>query len=151
MIIKALNGESLPVYGDGMNIRDWLYVEDHARALALVLDRGRVGETYNVGARNERANIHVVRMICDLLDRMEPAAGGSRRRLISFVHDRPGHDRRYAIDPSKIETELGWRAEETFETSLEKTVKWFLDNRPWWQDILDRGYQARRIGVIQGP
>jgi dTDP-glucose 4,6-dehydratase len=150
MIIKGLAEERLPVYGDGMNVRDWLFVEDHARALALVLERGRVGETYNVGGRNERTNIHVVRTICDLLDRMEPAPGGSRHRLIGFVDDRPGHDRRYAIDPAKIETELGWRAQETFETGLEKTVRWFLDNRAWWQDILDRGYQATRIGVIRG-
>jgi dTDP-glucose 4,6-dehydratase len=147
MIIKALAGESLPVYGDGMNIRDWLYVEDHARALALVLDRGRVGETYNIGGRGERTNIEVVQTICDLLDRMEPWQSGSRRRLISFVDDRPGHDRRYAIDATKIETQLGWRARETFETGLEKTVGWFLDNRAWWRDILDRGYQAQRIGL----
>jgi dTDP-glucose 4,6-dehydratase len=147
MIIKGLAGEPLPVYGDGMNVRDWLYVEDHARALAHVLERGRVGETYNVGCRSERTNIHVVRTICDLLDRLEPAAGRSRHRLISFVHDRPGHDRRYAIDATKIETELGWRAWETFETGIEKTVRWFLDNRAWWRDILDRGYRAQRIGL----
>jgi dTDP-glucose 4,6-dehydratase len=148
MIIKGLAEEPLPVYGDGQNIRDWLYVEDHARALVLVLERGRVGETYNVGSRSERTNIDVVQTICDLLDRMAPTHAGSRRRLISFVPDRPGHDRRYAIDPSKIESELGWRAQETFETGIEKTMRWFLDNRPWWQAILDRGYQARRIGVI---
>jgi dTDP-glucose 4,6-dehydratase len=149
MIIKGLNEEQLPVYGDGMNVRDWLFVEDHARALALVLEQGRIGETYNVGGRNERTNIHVVRTICDLLDRMAPTRTGSRRRLIRFVDDRPGHDRRYAIDATKIETELGWRAWETFETGLEKTVRWFLDNRRWWQDILERGYRAERIGVIQ--
>jgi dTDP-glucose 4,6-dehydratase len=129
-------------------VRDWLYVEDHARALVLVLERGRVGETYNVGARNERTNIEVVRAICDLLDRMEPARGGARQRLISFVHDRPGHDRRYAIDPAKIERELGWHAEESFGGGLERTVRWYLDNHAWWQDILARGYEARRIGVI---
>jgi dTDP-glucose 4,6-dehydratase len=151
MIIKGLAEELLPVYGDGMNIRDWLYVEDHARALALVLDRGRVGETYNVGGRSERTNLDVVQTICDLLDRMAPARGGSRHRLIGFVHDRPGHDRRYGIDATKIETEIGWRAQETFETGIEKTVRWFLDNRAWWQAILDRGYQARRIGVIERP
>jgi dTDP-glucose 4,6-dehydratase len=151
MIIKALAGQKLPVYGDGMNIRDWLFVEDHARALAIVLARGRAGETYNVGGRNERTNIHVVRTICDLLDRIEPAHDGSRHRLISFVDDRPGHDRRYAIDAAKIERELGWRAAETFETGLEKTVKWFLDNRAWWRGILDGGYQAKRIGVIGPP
>lgn len=150
MIIKALAEEELPVYGDGMNVRDWLFVEDHARALVLVLARGRVGETYNVGGRNERTNIHVVRTICDLLDRMEPAHGGTRHRLIKFVDDRPGHDHRYAIDATKLELELDWRAQETFETGLEKTVKWFLGNRSWWQDILDRGYRAKRIGMLRG-
>jgi dTDP-glucose 4,6-dehydratase len=148
MIINGVAEKPLPVYGDGLNVRDWLYVEDHARALALVLERGRVGETYNVGARNERTNIDVVRAICGMLDRMEPSHGGARQRLILFVDDRPGHDRRYAIDPAKIERELGWRAEESFESGLEKTVRWYLDNRAWWQDILARGYEARRIGVI---
>jgi len=150
MIIKALAEEELPVYGNGMNVRDWLFVEDHARALVLVLARGRVGETYNVGGRNERTNIHVVRTICDLLDRLEPARGGTRHRLIKFVDDRPGHDHRYAIDATKLELELDWRAQETFETGLEKTVKWFLSNRLWWQDILDRGYRAKRIGMLRG-
>jgi dTDP-glucose 4,6-dehydratase len=148
MIIKALAGEELPVYGDGMNVRDWLYVEDHARALALIIARGRPGETYNIGGRNERTNIDVVRKICDLLDQMEPARTGSRHHLMSFVIDRPGHDHRYAIDPIKVERELGWRAEETFETGLEKTVRWFLDNQSWWRNILDRGYQTRRVGVF---
>lgn len=147
-LLNAFQGKPISVYGTGSNVRDWLYVEDHARALALVLADGRVGETYNVGCRNERTNIDVVRTVCDLLDRLEPARTGSRHRLISFVGDRPGHDRRYAIDPAKLERELGWRAEETFETGLAKTVKWFLDNRPWWQDILARGYDARRLGVI---
>jgi dTDP-glucose 4,6-dehydratase len=147
VIIRALAEEELPVYGDGMNVRDWLYVEDHAKALALVLARGRSGETYNVGARNERTNIQVVREICDLLDRMEPASTGPRHRLISFVDDRPGHDHRYAIDPTKVERELGWRADESFETGLQKTVRWYLDHRAWWREILDRGYQARRIGI----
>jgi dTDP-glucose 4,6-dehydratase len=150
IIIRGLAEQELPVYGDGMNIRDWLFVEDHARALALVAERGRVGETYNVGGRNERANIHVVRTICDILDRLEPCPGGARHRLIRFVDDRPGHDRRYAIDAAKIETELGWRAEETFETGLEKTVAWYLANRDWWRDILERGYQAKRIGIVSG-
>jgi dTDP-glucose 4,6-dehydratase len=147
MIIKALAEEELPVYGDGRNVRDWLYVDDHAKALTLVLERGRVGETYNVGGRNECANIDVVNTICDLLDGMQRSSNGSRRRLISFVADRPGHDHRYAIDPSKIERELGWRAAETFETGLEKTVRWYLDNRTWWQAILARGYQTERIGL----
>jgi dTDP-glucose 4,6-dehydratase len=147
MIIKGLAGESLPVYGDGRNIRDWLYVEDHAKALTLVLERGVVGETYNVGGRNERTNLHVVEKICDLLDEVAPSTTGSRRSLISFVADRPGHDRRYAIDASKIERELGWRAEENFESGLSKTVRWYCENRKWWQAILDHGYQQARIGL----
>jgi dTDP-glucose 4,6-dehydratase len=150
MIIKGLAGEELPVYGDGMNVRDRLFVEDHARALALVLARGRVGETYNVGGRNERTNLHVVKTICDLLDRLAPVRSGSRHQLIAFVTDRPGHDRRYAIDATKMETELGWRAQETFETGLEKTVACFLCNRPWCQRILERGYHAQRLGVMEG-
>ncbi|MGX4773584.1 dTDP-glucose 4,6-dehydratase [Bradyrhizobium guangdongense] len=147
IIIKGLAAEPLPVYGDGQNIRDWLYVEDHAKALALVLERGAIGETYNVGGRNERTNLHVVESICDLLDQMSPRAAGSRRGLISFVADRPGHDRRYAIDASKLERELGWRADENFESGLAKTVRWFFDNKQWWQAILDRGYQQKRIGL----
>jgi dTDP-glucose 4,6-dehydratase len=150
MIIKGLAGEPLPVYGDGQNIRDWLYVEDHARALALVVEHGRPGETYNVGGRSERTNLYVVKQICALLDEHAASDRGSYHRLISFVADRPGHDRRYAIDPSKIEGELGWRAQETFETGLAKTVQWFVQNRAWWQRILDRGYKADRIGKIAG-
>ncbi|WP_454630185.1 dTDP-glucose 4,6-dehydratase [Bradyrhizobium cenepequi] len=147
MIIKGLAGEPLPVYGDGKNIRDWLYVEDHAKALTLVLERGVVGETYNVGGRNERTNLHVVETICDLLDEVAPSAQGTRRDLITFVKDRPGHDRRYAIDASKLESELGWKALETFESGIAKTARWFFDNRAWWQAILDRGYQRARIGL----
>ncbi|WP_426610913.1 dTDP-glucose 4,6-dehydratase [Bradyrhizobium sp. McL0616] len=147
IIIKGLAGEKLPVYGDGQNIRDWLYVEDHAKALTLVLERGAVGETYNVGGRNERTNLHVVESICDLLDEMSPGTAASRRGLISFVADRPGHDRRYAIDASKLERELGWRADENFESGLAKTVRWFFDNQTWWKSILDRGYQQKRIGL----
>jgi dTDP-glucose 4,6-dehydratase len=150
VIIRGLAGQSLPVYGDGMNVRDWLYVEDHATTLALVLERGRVGETYNVGGRNERTNLHVVETVCDILDRLEPSSAGARRVLISFVEDRPGHDRRYAIDAAKLEAELGWRAAETFESGLEKTVAWYLANRTWWNDILARGYRAERIGVAGG-
>jgi dTDP-glucose 4,6-dehydratase len=148
-IIKALAGEPLPVYGDGRNIRDWLYVEDHAKALTLVLERGVVGETYNVGGRNERTNLHVVESICDLLDEISPSPIGSRRSLISFVKDRPGHDRRYAIDASKLERELGWRAAENFESGIEKTVRWYVDQQPWWQAILERGYAAKRAGLNQ--
>jgi dTDP-glucose 4,6-dehydratase len=149
IIIKGLAHEPLPVYGDGQNVRDWLYVEDHARALTLVLECGRSGETYNVGGRNERANLAVVQAICDLLDRLQPSTRGSRQQLISFVTDRPGHDRRYAIDASKLENELGWRAAETFETALAKTVQWYLENRWWWQAILDRGYKAERVGLSE--
>ena len=147
MIIKGLAGEPLPVYGDGKNIRDWLYVEDHAKALTMVLERGTIGETYNVGGRNERTNLHVVETICDLLDELAPKAGGQHRRLISFVADRPGHDRRYAIDASKLERELGWRADETFESGIGKTVRWYIEQKPWWQAILARGYTAKRVGL----
>ena len=147
MIIKGLAEESLPVYGDGQNVRDWLYVEDHARALRIVLELGRIGETYNVGGRNERSNLYVVEQICNLLDRLQPARSGPRKRLISFVADRPGHDRRYAIDASKLEQELGWRAQESFESGLEKTVSWYLANMEWWQAILQTGYEASRIGL----
>ncbi|WP_342710575.1 dTDP-glucose 4,6-dehydratase [Bradyrhizobium sp. B124] len=149
MIIKGLAGEPLPVYGDGQNVRDWLFVEDHAKALTLVLERGEVGETYNVGGRNERTNLHVVESICDLLDEVTPAAAGPRRQLINFVADRPGHDRRYAIDATKLETELGWRAEENFETGIAKTVRWYVDEQPWWRAILERGYKVERVGLNQ--
>jgi dTDP-glucose 4,6-dehydratase len=147
IIIKALRGEPLPVYGDGQNVRDWLYVEDHARALALVVERGRIGNTYNVGGGNELTNLNVVEQICDLLDGIAPAPAGSRRQLISFVKDRPGHDKRYAIDASKLERELGWHPEETFKSGLEKTVQWYIDHQPWWRSILDRGYVAKRVGL----
>ncbi|MCK1368307.1 dTDP-glucose 4,6-dehydratase [Bradyrhizobium sp. 62] len=147
MIIKGLAGEKLPVYGDGSNIRDWLYVEDHAKALTLVLERGRIGETYNVGGRNERTNLHVVESICDLLDEITPSAAGTRRKLINFVTDRPGHDRRYAIDASKLENDLGWCAEENFESGIAKTVGWYLEQQPWWRAILDRGYNTNRLGL----
>jgi dTDP-glucose 4,6-dehydratase len=147
MIIRGLASESLPVYGDGKNIRDWLYVEDHAKALSLVLERGIAGETYNIGGRNERTNLHVVERICDLLDEISPNPNGPHRNLISFVTDRPGHDRRYAIDASKLERELGWRAEENFETGISKTVRWYVDNELWWRAIAMRGYTATRIGL----
>jgi dTDP-glucose 4,6-dehydratase len=147
MIIKGLAGEPLPVYGDGKNIRDWLYVEDHAKALTLVLEQGKIGETYNIGGRNERTNLHVVETICDLLDELAPRADGSHRRLITFVADRPGHDRRYAIDASKLERELGWRAAESFESGIAKTVRWYIDQKAWWTAILKRGYAAKRVGL----
>jgi dTDP-glucose 4,6-dehydratase len=145
--LNALEGKPLPVYGDGLNIRDWLYVEDHASALTLVVERGKIGETYNIGGRNEHTNIEVVKMICRLLDEMRPSSHGRRERLVTLVPDRPGHDRRYAIDPAKIERELGWKAAHDFKTGLAETVRWYLANRPWWQAILDRGYEANRIGL----
>ena len=150
IILNALEGKPLPVYGDGGQIRDWLYVEDHARALHLVMTRGRVGQTYNVGGRNERTNLAVVERICDHLDRLRPLPGGAARRsLIRFVADRPGHDRRYAIDAGKLETELGWRARESFETGIERTVAWYLDNPHWWQPLRDKVYSGERLGLIK--
>jgi dTDP-glucose 4,6-dehydratase len=145
-ILNALAGERLPVYGKGENVRDWLYVEDHARALDLIAEHGRVGETYNVGGRNERKNIDVVTRICEVLDRIAPA-NRSRTELIEFVTDRPGHDARYAIDASKLESELGWRAQENFDTGIEKTVQWYIDNEWWWQPLKDR-YAGQRLGLL---
>ncbi|WP_426434950.1 dTDP-glucose 4,6-dehydratase [Bradyrhizobium genosp. P] len=147
MIIKALAEEPLPVYGDGRQVRDWLHVEDHARALCTILRDGRIGETYNVGGRNERTNLAVVENVCRLLDRLQPSGHGDRSRLISFVADRPGHDRRYAIDASKLERELGWTAQENFDSGLDKTVRWYLTNKLWWQSILTSGYDAKRLGL----
>lgn len=149
MIIKALAGEGLPVYGRGENVRDWLHVEDHARALWLVLREGRLGETYNIGGRSERSNLEVVHALCDRLDREVPAAK-PRRELIQFVADRPGHDLRYAIDCDKIQRELGWAPRESFETGLEKTVRWYLGHREWWQGILARKYGGQRLGLGKG-
>jgi dTDP-glucose 4,6-dehydratase len=146
-ILNALEGKQLPVYGDGQNIRDWLYVEDHVKALTLALVKGHPGQSYNIGGRSERTNLQVVHAICDLLDEFSPARR-SRRELIHFVADRPGHDRRYAIDPSKIETALGWKAEESFESGLRKTVRWYLDNQAWWQPLRDRVYSGERLGLI---
>ena len=144
-ILNAIEGKPLPVYGRGENVRDWLYVEDHARALERIVGRGRVGESYNVGGRAERTNLQVVEAICDLVD--DRLGGPSRHSLITFVEDRPGHDRRYAIDPRKIEDELGWRAEESFESGLAKTVDWFLANDWWWRPIRDGKYSGGRLGV----
>ena len=144
-ILNAIEGRPLSVYGRGENVRDWLHVEDHARALEQVVTRGRVGESYNVGARSERTNLQVVEAICDLVD--QRLGGESRRSLISFVEDRPGHDRRYAIDPSKIERELGWHAEESFESGLKKTVDWYLDNEWWWRPIREKKYAGDRLGA----
>lgn len=148
MIISALEGKALPVYGDGSNVRDWLFVDDHARALGIVLQKGRLGETYNVGGRNERRNLDVVQQICSWMDRLAPRSS-SYHELISFVTDRPGHDRRYAIDATKLETELGWRAQETFETGIEKTVRWYLDRSDWWKPLRERVYGGERLGIVK--
>ena len=146
-ILKALSGQSLPVYGDGSQIRDWLFVSDHAKALRLIVETGKVGETYNVGGRNERRNLEVVEAICDVLDRLAPPLeSGPRRNLITFVADRPGHDRRYAIDATKLETDLGWRAEHDFNTGLEATVAWYLANDWWWKP-LQKDYAGDRLGL----
>jgi dTDP-glucose 4,6-dehydratase len=148
-ILNALEGAPLPVYGKGENVRDWLYVDDHARALILAAEQGKVGESYNIGGWNERRNIEVVRAICDLVDAMAPdAAIGRRENLITFVTDRPGHDLRYAIDARKIERELGWRPAETFGSGLEKTVRWYLDNRAWWERVRSGVYRGERLGVV---
>lgn len=148
VILNALEGQPLPVYGDGSNIRDWLYVDDHAKALLLILTKGRIGEKYNVGGRNERSNLQVVEGICDLLDTYAPKSH-AHRELITFVEDRPGHDARYAIDATKTETELGWRAAETFESGLEKTVRWYLDNEAWWQPLREGRYAGERLGLLK--
>ncbi len=148
MILNALEGKALPVYGSGANVRDWLHVEDHARALALIAERGRIGESYNVGGSAERSNLAVVEAICGLMDELAPdAAIGPRARLISFVPDRPGHDQRYAIDARKIESELGWRPQESFESGLRKTVEWYLANRDWWGRIRSGVYRGERLGA----
>jgi dTDP-glucose 4,6-dehydratase len=146
MVLNALHGQPLPVYGDGANIRDWLFVDDHARALGLILEKGLPGETYNVGGRNERRNIDVVRQICSCLDTIRTLPQ-PHDRLISYVVDRPGHDRRYAIDATKIETELGWRAEETFETGIWKTVRWYFERADWWKPLRDDVYRGERLGL----
>jgi len=140
MILNGLAGKPLPVYGDGKNIRDWLFVEDHARALRLVLERGQVGEVYCIGGRAERTNLQVVSLLCEILDELHPK-GAPHNRLVTFVKDRPGHDRRYAIDCSKIEQELGWKQQESFETGLRKTVQWFLDNPEWVQNVQSGDYR----------
>ncbi|HVF34070.1 MAG TPA: dTDP-glucose 4,6-dehydratase [Candidatus Saccharimonadia bacterium] len=148
MIAKALRGEPLPVYGDGRNVRDWLYVADHCRAIQRVLEIGRVGEVYNVGGDAERENIAVVRAILKRLDERQPLASGrTRDDLVTYVKDRPGHDRRYAIDASKIKRELGWRPLETFESGLAKTIDWYIDHQPWVQRVMDGSYRGERLGV----
>ena len=153
MILNALSGKDLPVYGKGNQIRDWLFVEDHARALVLVATTAAVGETYNIGGHNEKQNLEVVHTLCELLEELhpeKPASIANYKDLITFVKDRPGHDLRYAIDASKIERELGWKPQETFETGLRKTVLWYLENRDWWQRVLDGDYRLDRIGEDKG-
>jgi dTDP-glucose 4,6-dehydratase len=147
IVINALEGKPLPVYGKGENVRDWLFVTDHAEALEMVLSRGEVGESYNVGGRAERTNLQVVESVCDILDRTAPLPGGPRRQLITFVADRPGHDLRYAIDCSKIERDLGWRPARTFEEGLAQTVDWYLANAAWWGPIRERSYGGQRLGI----
>ncbi len=148
IIIKCLAGEPLPVYGKGDNVRDWLYVDDHVRALQAVFEGGTVGESYMVGGRSERTNLAVVHTICDMLDRIQPRVdGASYRAQITFVSDRPGHDFRYAIDASKLERELGWKPLENFESGMEKTIRWYLDNRGWWEAIQSGAYRGERLGL----
>jgi dTDP-glucose 4,6-dehydratase len=149
VILNAIHGKPLPIYGDGSQIRDWLYVEDHAKALIKVVTEAEIGETYNIGGHNEKTNLEVVETICELLEELapeKPAGVKSYQDLITFVKDRPGHDLRYAIDASKIERELGWVPEETFETGLRKTVQWYLDNRQWWERVLSGAYRLERLG-----
>jgi dTDP-glucose 4,6-dehydratase len=146
-IVRGLNGQSMPVYGTGENVRDWLYVEDHARALITVLRQGKVGEVYNIGGNAERRNIDVVRGICALLDDMLPKSA-RYADLITFVADRPGHDQRYAIDSSKVRGELGWKPRENFESGLEKTVRWYLENKGWWERVLSGAYRTERLGLV---
>ena len=148
VILNALEGKPLPVYGDGQQVRDWLYVEDHARALLKVVTEGQVGETYNIGGHNEQTNLHVVQSICALLDELAPRQAGPYAELIRFVADRPGHDLRYAIDASKIERELGWVPEESFESGLRKTVQWYLANLDWCRRVQDGSYQRERLGAL---
>ena len=145
VILNALHGKPIPVYGDGGNVRDWLYGEDHADALLLVLEKGELGRSYNIGGENEAKNIDLVRTICAEMDRLRPE-NAPHERLISFVTDRPGHDRRYAIDPTRIRTELGWRPSDTVEEGLRRTVEWYLDNEDWWRPLLSRQGVGERLG-----
>ena len=147
VILNALDGKALPIYGDGSNVRDWLYVDDHAKALFTIMTTGRLGEKYNVGGRNERTNLQVVERICDVLDKRRPKDSGKYADQIEFVKDRPGHDARYAIDATKLEEELGWKAEENFETGIEKTVDWYLSNDWWWEPL--RAHAKERLGLLK--
>ena len=152
MILNALEGKSLPVYGNGKQSRDWLHVEDHARALYKVVTEGQIGETYNIGGHNEKTNLEVVHMLCELLDEFRPDylnGLSSYKDLVTYVADRPGHDQRYAIDASKIQNDLGWVPTETFDTGLRRTVEWYLDNTAWCQHVQDGSYQRQRLGAIE--
>ena len=149
IILYALAGKPLPIYGDGSNIRDWLYVEDHADALLLVLERGALGESYNIGGENERTNLELVKTLCAILDELRPRKTGSYSEQITFVTDRPGHDARYAIDPSRIRTELGWRPSVTVEEGLRRTVTWYLENEHWWRALLNRDGVGTRLGIAK--
>jgi dTDP-glucose 4,6-dehydratase len=149
IILRALAEKSLPIYGDGSNIRDWLYVEDHADALLLVLARGEIGRSYNIGGENELTNLELVHTICKILNRLIPRSIGSYAELITFVKDRPGHDQRYAIDPSRIKNELGWQPSFTVEQGLEKTVQWYLDNKHWWKPLQNRSGVGKRLGTVK--
>jgi dTDP-glucose 4,6-dehydratase len=149
MIRNAIEGKPLPVYGDGQNVRDWLFVDDHCRALRVVLERARPGEVYNVGGNSERANLSVVETICDLVDRLRPGLKHSPcHSLITFVKDRPGHDRRYAIDSSKIQRELGWKPQHNFETGIAATVRWYLENPAWIERVTSGKYRGERLGTL---
>jgi len=148
IILNCLSGKPLPVYGQGLNVRDWLFVKDHCEAIKLVIEQGKIGETYNIGGHNEITNIEIVKLICQILDELSPAANGQPyQNLITYVTDRPGHDLRYAIDAAKIQKELGWLPKETFPTGIRKTIKWYLDNREWWQNIQAKKYQQQRLGL----
>jgi dTDP-glucose 4,6-dehydratase len=148
MIIKAIQGEALPVYGRGKNVRDWLFVDDHVRALLAIAQRGKIGESYLIGGNCERRNIDVVRAICSIVDEMMPdSTVGPREGLIRFVRDRPGHDLRYAVDASKAERELAWSAKESFDSGLRKTVEWYVNNRSWWESVRSGLYRGERLGL----
>ena len=146
MILNAIAGKPLPIYGDGGNIRDWLYVEDHADALLLILEKGEVGRSYNIGGSNERSNLEIVLSICEVLDKFRPRTLGKYADLIAFVSDRPGHDARYAIDSKRLREELGWKPSVDLEHGLERTVRWYLDNEDWWRPLLDRSGVGQRLG-----
>ena len=147
MIINCINWKKLPIYGNGQNIRDWLYVEDHCRAIELVFKKGNLGHTYNIGGNNEIKNLDIVNIICELMNELKPSKNGNYKSLITFVKDRPGHDYRYAIDSTKIQNELGWKPIETFTTGIRKTIKWYLENENWWREIQDMKYNQERLGT----